>query len=434
MAQSVLLLGTGPASIQLAVILKQFWGIRTGIAGRESSRSSPFFSGMEQAGNRIHAHVQNQLHKSLEGGVVVDQVFRGYETVTGTWDMILLTVTADAYIKVLQQINRQTLEKARCIVLISPTLGSNSLVSHFMKPIHASVEVISFSTYLGDTRRMSENTACEVITTGVKKKLYTGSDPGSSKYMDQLGKLFAQLGIAMEVKESPLEAESKNLSLYVHPALFMNDYSLKVIFGEEKTKRYVYKMFPEGPITQELIHHMLAGWKEMTGILAGLGIKGVNLLKFMTDDSYPVREESLPRYGIEHFLELETLHQEYLLYVRYTSLLIDPFSEPDQEGRYFDFSAVPIRQIFLNHEGIWDIPRMPSEDYYRLKIIQGIGRYAAMDCPVIDRWISAYEAKLEEAARRLQGAALSEAFFAKTFEEDLKRICSRIRLQKDSRL
>ena len=32
---------------------------------------------------------------------------------------------------------------------------------------------------------------------------------------------------------------------------------------------------------------------------------------------------------IENFENLPAIHQEYLLYVRYTAILIDPFSNPD---------------------------------------------------------------------------------------------------------
>ncbi|MGA3603293.1 opine metallophore biosynthesis dehydrogenase, partial [Lysinibacillus agricola] len=97
----------------------------------------------------------------------------------------------------------------------------------------------------------------------------------------------------------------------------------------------------------------------------------LNLLKFMVGDNYPLQPASIARQDLESFEQLESIHQEYLLYIRYASLLIDPFSTPDQEGRYHDFSAVPIRKIFLNHEGTWDIPRRPKEDYYLLKIMQG---------------------------------------------------------------
>ncbi|UUZ96907.1 opine metallophore biosynthesis dehydrogenase [Paenibacillus sp. P25] len=422
----VLVLGTGPVSVQLAVLFKNRMNCRVGIAGRESVRSESFFAALRQSGDRIRADIQNEKHRPLEGECVVDHVFQGYDTVAGEWDTLILSVTTDAYIKVLRQIDCSILKQVKCIVLISPTFGSNSLIRQFMNGIHSVTEIISFSTYLGDTRWIHDNPSNNVITTGVKKKVYLGSTHGPSGHVMSLYRLYEQLGIELEVMPSPIEAETRNISLYVHPPLFMNDFSLNVLFGKTAVKKYVYKMFPEGPITQELIRDLLAGWKEMTKVIGKLNMQGVNLLKFMTEDNYPVRAESLSRQDMDHFVHLETIHQEYLLYIRYTSLLIDPFSEPDSEGRYFDFSAVPIRRIFVNREGCWDIPRMPKEDYYRIKIVQGIARYTGTNCPTIDKFIAVYERELEAAAQALQGEPLSDAFAVQSFEEDLKLICSDI--------
>jgi hypothetical protein len=161
-------------------------------------------------------------------------------------------------------------------------------------------------------------------------------------------------------------------------------------------------------------------------ILDQLGMAGINLLKFMTDDNYPVRIESLSRQDIDRFDQLQTIHQEYLLYIRYASLLIDPFSEPDPDGKYFDFSAVPIRSLFINQEGCLDIPRMPKEDYYRIKIIQGIARFLKVDCPTIDRFIQTYENKIVNVSLAHKDRLLSNAFTVQSFEEDLALICTEL--------
>lgn len=422
----ILLLGTGPASIQMAVLLKKQRDCYIGIVGRESVRSESFFTELKQNSQQIRVDIQNEKHQTMEGECQIDQVFQGYGTVTGEWDTFLLAVTTDAYVEVLQQINEQVLQQVKCLVLVSPTFGSNSLLRDYLNSIHSNAEIISFSTYLGDTRWFHEKPSNRVITTGVKKKVYMGSTHSPSQYVKRLCELYEQVGIDLEVMDSPIEAETRNISLYVHPPLFMNDFSLRVIFGEETIKKYVYKMFPEGPITQSLIRDLLTQWKEITNVVEKLNMKGVNLLKFMTDDNYPVRLECLSREDIENFVHFEAIHQEYLLFIRYTSLLIDPFSEPDADGRYFDFSAVPIRKMFINREGYWDIPRMPKEDYYRIKIIQGIARFIDSSCPTIDAFIETYERKIAEVSRAHKGERLSNAFVVQSFEEDLKRICSEI--------
>lgn len=429
--QKVLLLGTGPAAVQLAVLLKKQGDSQVGIVGRESVRSAPFFSAVKQSNQRLSVHIQNEKHHRLAGECVLDHVFCGYETVAGEWDTLILAVTADAYIEVLKQLGPQIVRKASRVVLVSPTFGSASLIRQFLTELQAEAEVISFSTYLGDTRWLEGSPSHQVITTGVKKKVFIGSTHTPSAAVQAIGELYEQVGIELVAMDTPIEAETRNISLYVHPPLFMNEFSLRVVFGEEKVKKYVYKMFPEGPITQEVISDMLGQWKEITGVMEKLGLKAVNLLQFMTDDNYPVRPESLSRHEIEHFPYFEPIRQSYLLYIRYTSLLVDPFSEPDEDGKYFDFSAVPIRTMFVNKAGEWDIPRMPKEDYYRVKIIRGIAAHLGADCPKMDKFIATYERKLEEAASRLAGAALSDAFRVQSFESDVQMICRELGKARD---
>ncbi|MGO4733377.1 opine metallophore biosynthesis dehydrogenase [Paenibacillus sp. 2KB_22] len=422
--QRILILGTGPASIQLAVTLKDHLNCCIGIAGRPSVRSASVFETLEQSNGRVEVSIQNEKHQPLEGKCFVDHVFKGYDTIHGEWDTLILAVTTDAYIDVLEQMSERFIKQLECIILVSPTFGSNRLVSHYMRERNATPEVISFSTYLGDTRWMHEHPSNHVITTGVKKKVYIGSTRYPSEQVSRLRQVYEHLGVALEVMQSPLEAETRNISLYVHPPLFMNDFSMEAIFGASDIQKYVYKMYPEGPITQVLIRKMRAQWQEIMDITDRLHIQGVNLLQFMTDDNYPVRLESISRQDIENFNQLQVIHQEYLLYIRYTSLLIDPFSEPDSEGKYFDFSAVPFRHTFINREGELDIPRMPKEDYYRIKIIQGIARHLDVSSPTIDQFIATYEAKLQEVADVHPNQRLSNAFVIQSFDEDIRMICT----------
>ncbi|KGP79670.1 MULTISPECIES: opine metallophore biosynthesis dehydrogenase [unclassified Paenibacillus] len=422
--QKILLLGTGPASIQLAVALKKQFSCTLGIVGRESVRSESFFEAIRQTDGFIGASIQNEKHRPLAGECFIDRVFMGYESIEGEWDTLILAVTTDAYIDVLKQMNDNFIKQVKCIILVSPTFGSNLLVKHYVRQLHADTEIVSFSTYLGDTRWMHDQPSNHVITTGVKKKVYIGSTSTPSEHVDRLCKMYGQLGIALEVMPSAIEAETRNISLYVHPPLFMNDFSLDAIFGASDIRKYVYKIYPEGPVTQYLVRDMRAQWNEIMTITDRLRIQGVNLLQFMTDDNYPVRLESLSRQDIEDFNQLQDLHQEYLLYIRYTSLLIDPFSEPSPEGKYFDFSAVPFRKMFINQNGALDIPRMPKEDYYRIKIIQGIARHLQVSCPTIDTFIATYEAKIQEVACAHPDQNLSDAFVVQSFNDDIRMICS----------
>mgnify|MGYP002655636149 FL=1 len=421
--ERVLIMGTGPASVQLAVLFKKQRGSTIGVAGRESIRSNEFFGALDRHDQHICVSVQNEKHRSLAGECRVDRIFTGYSRIEGSWDTLILAVTTDAYVQVLSQVDPDVLKQVQCIVLVSPTFGSNRLVHQYVSELGYTPEVISFSTYCGDTRWTDGQPSNHVVTTGVKKKLYIGSNRTPSEAVNELCKMVDQLGVVMEVMASPFEAETRNISLYVHPALFMNEFSLNAIFGNADVQTYVYKLYPEGPISQHLIREMLAGWKEIMRITDRLHIRPLNLLQFMTDDNYPVHLQSLSRSDIEEFVGLQDIHQEYLLYIRYTSLLIDPFSQPDEQGKYFDFSAVPFRKMFINHEGQLEIPRMPQEDYYRIKIIQGIARHLRVDCPTIDKFIATYENKLVQVAQEQRELPLSSTFQIRTFADDLNMIC-----------
>ncbi|WP_027955540.1 opine metallophore biosynthesis dehydrogenase [Halobacillus kuroshimensis] len=422
----VLILGTGPTAIQLALNFKAQMNSYIGIAGRESVRSETFYSDIEKNDFQLRVSVQNEKHKKMEGECRIDQLYKGIDTVEGNWETLILSVTTDAYIDVLRQVHHHVLEKVKYIVLVSPTLGSNHLLRSYMNEHNSDAEIISFSTYFGDTRWVAERPSNHVLTTAVKEKVFIGSSHYNSDYVNKLCFMYKEIGLQLEVMKSPIEAETRNISLYVHPPLFMNDFSLDAIFGDTETKKYVYKVYPEGPVTQYLVREMLSQWKEIMNVLKKLRINGINLLQFMTDDNYPVRQESLSRNDIENFNSFDDIHQEYLLYIRYTSLLVDPFSEPDAQGRYFDFSAVPIRRVFVNKEGYLDVPRMPKEDYYRIKIIHGIAEHLNVPCPTIEKFISKYESKLKDAANSQDSRLLSDAFIVNSFETDIKMICSEI--------
>lgn len=425
-SRNVLLAGTGPVAVQFAVMLKRYWNCRVGIAGRHSLRSASFYEALEQSNGKICVQAQSAQHQMLEGEYLIDNWYQSYASVEGQWDTIILTVTADAYVQVLEKLPPQCLFHAACIVLISPTFGSNALITQYLQERDCKAEVISFSTYLGDTRHLHNAAPNHVLITAVKRKVFIGSSLLSSQSIEPFSLLYKKIGINLETMSTPLEAETRNISLYVHPPLFMNDFSLHVIFKQISIPKFVYKLFPEGPITPVLIAEMLEQWKEITEIIKKLRGKPVNLLQFMIDDNYPIRPESLSRHDINDFPQLEPVMQQYALYVRYASLLIDPFSEPDQYGKYFDFSAVPIRQIFINYEGDWDIPRMPKEDYYRIKIIQGIARAVNVPCPTIDTFIERYEHSLTVTIQSLKDESLSEAFKVQSFESDVRRISKQL--------
>ena len=77
-----------------------------------------------------------------------------------------MACTADAYRPILEQLVTSTLQRVKHIILVSPTLGSHMLIEQIMLEVNPDVEVISFSTYLGDTRIIDAEQPHKVLTTG----------------------------------------------------------------------------------------------------------------------------------------------------------------------------------------------------------------------------------------------------------------------------
>ncbi|RTX74081.1 staphylopine biosynthesis dehydrogenase [Mammaliicoccus sciuri] len=414
-----LIVGTGPVAIQLGNICNQHTNQVIDMVCRASTstKSNQLYKAYQRDGY-FEVESQNHSHYHLKGRFTINQLYRDLDKVDDVYHTMIMACTADAYLNVLRQLSTEVLKSMKCIILVSPTFGSQMIIEQFMIEINKEIEVISFSTYIGDTRISDIASPNRVLTTGMKKKLYVGSNKSNSLIIDVIRNVFNALSITLEVMDTPLYAETRNSSLYVHPPLFMNDFSLKVIFEGSDVPVYVYKLFPEGPITMKLIKEMRLMWREIMCVLKKMNLPSINLLKFMVKENYPVRPETLSSKDIEQFESLPDKFQEYLLYVRYTAILIDPFSKPNHKGRYFDFSSVPFKSIYINEDNITYIPRMPSEDYYRTSIIQHIGKILDVDTPMIDLFLKRYTAHCEQYRVTHPLQQLSDQFKNYTFTDD----------------
>ena len=416
----ILMVGSGPVAIQLARLCHLHGEHIVDMVSRvhASTKSKRVFDAYQRDGF-FSVMTQNDAHQCFSGKFTVRHFFKDVKDITEYYDVVILACTADAYRPILQQLSKSTLKRIKQIILVSPTLGSHMLVKQLLSDVQCKGEVISFSTYLGDTRIFDKAQPHCVLTTRVKSKLFVGSTQSQSMTLCKLKSLFDYLNIELTTMDTPLHAEIHNSSLYVHPPLFMNQFSLKAVFEGTKVPVYVYKLFPEGPITMTLIHEMRLMWQEMMMILKKLKVPSVNLLKFMVKENYPIRDETMREVDIESFENLSAIHQEYLLYVRYTAILIDPFSNPDDQGAYFDFSAVPYKHVDTDEQGVIHIPRMPSEDYYRTLIIQAIGRALNVATPMIDTLLLRYENTVKQYCDTHLHQQLSRQFELHHFKQDL---------------
>ncbi|WP_460994303.1 opine metallophore biosynthesis dehydrogenase, partial [Staphylococcus aureus] len=76
-----------------------------------------------------------------------------------------------------------------------------------------------------------------------------------------------QTHVLLEEVESPLHAETRNSAVYMNPPQLMYDFSLQNNYEAEEVQVYVYKLFPEGPMTMTLIREMRLMWQDMMVIL-----------------------------------------------------------------------------------------------------------------------------------------------------------------------
>ncbi len=418
MKLNVLVVGAGPAGITTVINLDKIC-TRVGLAIRESNNSSFFMEELNKNKGLISSVVEDDRYKNLEGEKKLEDIYESFDEIEDIWDAVVLCIPFEAYVEVVKKLFY--LKKIETVILISSSIGSSLLVSSYMREEGRRVEVVSLSTYYAASKRYLDKYRTKIITKGVKKKVYIGSMGEARRGINLVKVLLGEMEINYEELGTPMEAESRNINLYVHPPLCINKDSLDYIFGKKDRKLYIYKIYPEGPICQEIISNMLSLWKELSKFLEKLNLKSFNLLKFLNDDNYPVLEKSLNRVDIDNFDTLPRIYQEYLLYIRYTSILIDPHSKADQEGKFRDFSAFPFTRIY-EEKGLWNIPRVPFEDYKKLKLIYNLAEKLGFEMPIINKFITLFEEYIFGLVEEKSKDKVNKMIFYKELEEDTERI------------
>jgi staphylopine/pseudopaline/yersinopine synthase len=426
----VLIAGAGPAGIQVAVNFSEKWSNLTGIVNRQGMKSERLKKELENNKNNIIVEMNNERTEKNEIKTDLDYFYEGFQSVEDIWDTLVICVPSDCYKEVIKKIDIKKLKNLKTILLISPGIGSTLLIESKIKECKREIEIITFSTYYAATKfKNEEETLLTVICKAVKKRVYISSSKDNSEIINLTKEFLRKLGIDGIILKNSLEVEIRNITTYVHPPFFLTEFSLNEIIKKERSIKYMYKIYPEGPITQYTIKSMVNLWKEISNVLSFFKIKPINLLKFLNDDNYPLKEESLSREDIENFCDLEEIKQEYLLYIRYSSILINPFSEPDINGKYFDFSAVPFKQVYKNIKGEWVIPRIPIEDYKRIKLICEIADKIGVKMNYAKKMIDNFEIKIEEFKKNIGEEKIDSSIFNNEFGEDAEAIINQMELK-----
>ncbi|MFF2155218.1 opine metallophore biosynthesis dehydrogenase [Paenibacillus chitinolyticus] len=428
---NTLIVGAGPAGVHIAVDVGRGWCARLGLANRKGAHSTRILNELSVQGYTLSSVIEIQSKRHLTGEVRLDDYYDGFDGIDDRWQTVILCTPSDSYSDVIGALRLENLSQVKRIVLLSPGIGSNLLVQSLVRSVGSDIEIISLSTYYGASRfafEAGQSTVLRSIVRGLKRKVTAGSSKPDSRTISDIKRFIESLGIQFESVSHPAAAESRSITTYVHPAFFINEFSMSEIFSRTPSRKYMYKLYPEGPITPQAIKSMLLLWKEIGELVTRLHAEPINLLKFLNDDNYPVHETTLSREDIEGFTQADPVKQEYLLYIRYASILIDPFAEPDEQGRYPDFSAFPYKQISKDSEGKWIIPRVPYEDYKKIKLVERLGKKLNLSMPQTSAFIAQFESKLSSFVEEEGMEHFRHDLFTDTTESEADLILSGLEL------
>ncbi|WP_148873921.1 opine metallophore biosynthesis dehydrogenase [Serratia marcescens] len=399
-----LILGAGPAAIQLAADIKAAANARIGLYNRPSEK-----------GQRLRHHLAHTPSLWLTGAgkaqrtqndmqVTIDSYCDDLTLVGGDWRRLILAVPADQYHDVLRQVTWAALPQLRSLILLSPSIGSGLMAQSLLQDAGQShVEVISLSSYYADTKYQDAAQPHRAYTKAFKQRIYLAGEGATSDgaELDWLCSVLARHGIDAQRCDSLLAAERFSITNYVHPPLALADTTLQAIFQPQAPIQYLYKTHPEGPICPEAIADMLALSQDYQQLLNRLGIEAINLLRFLNDDNYPVPPRMVSRRWIDQFPQLPPTEQRYALFARYTALLVDPYSEPDAQGRYYDFSAVRVARVFQDAQGRWRLPRVPQEDVRKLRVLVSLAQRLDVEMPAARRLLARFQQALQRFVTRI---------------------------------
>jgi staphylopine/pseudopaline/yersinopine synthase len=381
-----LVIGGGPGALAFALLLNQF-GCDVDLWVRPTERGREISQLLDQSGGQLSASGP-VFHKDgcqFPRSGRLRQWFSASLDALSSYQVIVLAIPSNEYVDVALQMRESgLLQNSPWILLPSTSLGSAVLVAQAAQ----TRQVVSCSNFFAAAKCPEHRLQVEVKA--IKRKLYLGMLASCSDTAETLVRLFASTGLNVEILGTALEAEARNITTYVHPSLFVNPLGLSAILGSGKSKQYMYRFFPEGPITKECFATMLDLHQEISSIVCSFNGKAWNLLKFLNDDNYPVPEQALSRREIDEFESFDRSHQMLLLYVRYATLLVDPYSTPDpQTGRFVEFSAVPFPMLTQDPENARaDLPRIPLEDICTLETARWLGSSLSIETPTINRLVN----------------------------------------------
>jgi hypothetical protein len=362
---NTLIVGAGPAGIQTSQILAPF-SRKIALVSKSSHQWEKRKKLIKQHGSIASCEVCKPQLAPLAGLVRFDELYTDLSPLPSSWDTLVLATPAHAYCDVLASFSELCLKNLKQIILMSSMLGGLLILKGMLEKKGANPNIILFSSYFATSYFVSDSTAkypLTVQTKTVKKKVYLYLSKSNEVIFNALRNALEKINVQVALLDNPFNVEGRNVAAYVHPAFLINTFSLDHILSHEDETKYMYKLYPEGPITMGLIKNLLFHWKSISRLLEHYSAGPINLLQLLNDETPSVHESTIPKDKIDSFNELHEIEQEYLLYVRYSTILInpDPFSESDCE----EVSAKPYLKGKVK-KGRLQLPRTPLEDLQTL--------------------------------------------------------------------
>ena len=383
---NVLLVGLGAVAIQVALDLRRHGAGRLGALNHPGRRSQRIEALARGACLQLEGQGQ---HRWLSGNAALDVFHQDPAELRDDWQTLVLCVPADSYLDVVRGLPWERLGGVRTLLLVSAFIGANLLVRSAL-PAGCQATVLSLSSYYAATKVIDETQPLRALTKAVKRRVYLGSSRPDCPARETWRRVLAGSGVEVV----PWRRRKRRRAATSPPTCTVRSFSASSPspgYFPSRGRPVSCTSSTRRDLSPRAIGAMRRLWCELSELLRRMGAEPLNLLRFLNDDNYPVHETMLPRAAIDGFAEAGAERQEYLLFVRYAALLVDPFSPADEQGRHFDFSAVPFRRVSRDEDGLWRLPRVPLEDYRKLALIVALAAHFDLAMPQARSLLASYE-------------------------------------------
>lgn len=396
---NTLVVGAGPVGIQTSQILAPF-SRKISLISKNSHQWENRKKLMKQHGYVASCEVNNPQLAPLVGLVRFDDFYSDLSSLPSDWDTLVLATPVHAYCDALSIFSDLCLKNLKQILLMSSMIGGCLILKGMLKKKGASPNIIIFSSYFAKscfTSNPTDKHPLTVITKKVKKQVYLYLSESNDILLRALQNVLEKIDVQVTPLDNPFSVEGRNIATYIHPAFFINTFSLDHILSNEGEAKYMYKLYPEGPITMSLIRELLLHWKSISRLLEHYSAQQINLLQLLDDEHHRVHEKTISKEKIDSFNELHEMEQEYLLYVRYSTILIDPevLSESEHDSRSFSSSAKPYIKGRIK-KGKLHLPSKPLEDLQTLYWLNRLVHNSNLSSPITFQPIEVFENWIKE--------------------------------------